>query len=91
MCVMCLWIPIRNYRYEKKNLEFNQCVLVRRGRLFSFCFVASVGIIMGELTNSNAFTCRGDEEILRAGSGGKGSAEGQSFQPIQPKFIAATV
>ena len=91
MCVMCLWIPIRNDRYEKKNLEFDQCVLVKRGRIFSFYFVTSVGIIVEELANSNAFTCRSDGEILGVGSGRKDSAEGESFPPIQPNFIAATV
>ena len=42
-----------------------------------------------ELRNPNA--CRSDAEILGAKLGGKGSAEGQSFQSIQPNFIAATL
>ena len=30
-------------------------------------------------------------KILNAGSGGKGSAEGQSFQPIQANFVVSTL
>ena len=62
---------------------------MRLGHIFGLCFVTSVGIIMWKLPNTNA--CRGDEEILGTGSGGKNSTEGQSFQPIQPAVIAATL
>ena len=61
-------------------------MLVRLGRIFSRFFVTSVE--MRELRNPNA--CSGDGEILGAGSGGKESDEGKSFEPIQPNFIAAS-
>ena len=84
---MLLWIPISNY--EKHNLV---SVCSRDlGRIFSLYFVTSVGItiIMRELPDPNA--CRGDGEILGAGSEGEGGVKDHSFRPIQLNVVAATL
>ena len=44
---------------------------------------------MGELPDPNA--CRGDGEILGAGSEGEGGVKDHSFRPIQLNVVAATL